>query len=226
MSGAGGPASRPSARALGSQRRIAGTRYPGHPEGGIGVRSAVSDTERNDLRVILVGRTGLDAALRLDPGIELVRVQTPLEAVGELASPVDSLSPSRAVVVLAPEVETSLRRPDANEGIQDFVGGLRIADPAVVVMGVTRNRVRPGCSRAPGPWTPRSPLSFLPMACVWRSVSRQGSKKNFTSKNWMRSPHLPPTSGARRRQRQRARRRPMTWATCPWSRSWSRGRNC
>ena len=99
----------------------------------------MSDTERNDLRVILVGRTGLDAALRLDPGIELVRVQTPLEAVGELASPVDSLSPSRAVVVLAPEVETSLRRPDANEGIQDFVGGLRIADPDVVVMGVTRN---------------------------------------------------------------------------------------
>jgi diguanylate cyclase (GGDEF)-like protein len=99
----------------------------------------VSDTERNDLRVILVGRTGLDAALRLDPGIELVRVQTPLEAVGELASPIDSLSPSRAVVVLAPEVETSLRQPNANEGIEDFVGGLRIADPAVVVMGVTRN---------------------------------------------------------------------------------------
>jgi diguanylate cyclase (GGDEF)-like protein len=105
--------------------------------------------ESNDLRVILVGRTGLDAALRLDPQIELVRVQTPLEAVGELTWPVDASSPSRAVVVLAPEIEWSLRQPgttNGHESIEDFVKGLRVADPAVVVMGVTLNGM-PGAVR-------------------------------------------------------------------------------
>jgi diguanylate cyclase (GGDEF)-like protein len=103
---------------------------------------AVSRAENNEVRVILVGRTGLDAVLRLDPGIELVRVQQPLEAVGELASPVDALSPTRSVVVLSPEVEWALRQPtngSAREGIEDFLRGLRIADPGVVVMGVSRN---------------------------------------------------------------------------------------
>jgi diguanylate cyclase (GGDEF)-like protein len=109
----------------------------------------VNGSEDNDLRVILVGRTGLDAALRLDPQIELVRVQTPLEAVGELTWPVDAQSPSRAVVVLAPEVEWSLRQPgttNGHESIEDFVKGLRVADPAVVVMGVTRSGM-PGAAR-------------------------------------------------------------------------------
>jgi diguanylate cyclase (GGDEF)-like protein len=102
----------------------------------------VSGNENNGLRVILVGRTGLDAALRLDPEIELVRVRTPLEAVGELTWPVDGQSPTRAVVVLAPEVEWSLRQPangDGHENIEDFVRGARTADPSVVVMGITRN---------------------------------------------------------------------------------------
>jgi diguanylate cyclase (GGDEF)-like protein len=103
---------------------------------------AVSRSEHNEVRVILVGRTGLDASLRLDPGIELVRVQQPLEAVGELASPVDDTSPLRSVVVLSPEVEWALRQPangSGREGIEDFLRGLRIADPGVIVMGVSRN---------------------------------------------------------------------------------------
>jgi diguanylate cyclase (GGDEF)-like protein len=94
------------------------------------------------LRVILVGRTGLDAALRLDRGIELIRVQSPLEAVGELATPIDEHSPSRAVVVLSPEAEWSLRQPNGHasrQSIEDFIRGLRIADPGVVIMGVGRN---------------------------------------------------------------------------------------
>src|SRR5262245_64092873 len=78
--------------------------------------AAVNGFESNDLRVILVGRTGLDAALRLDPQIELVRVQTPLEAVGELTWPVDASSPSRAVVVLGPEVEWWLRERGKSNG--------------------------------------------------------------------------------------------------------------
>ena len=103
---------------------------------------AVVRSEHNEVRVILVGRTGLDAALRLDPGVELIRVQQPLEAVGELASPVDASSPLRSVVVLSPEVEWALRQPNnghGREAIEDFVRGLRVADPGVVVMGVIRN---------------------------------------------------------------------------------------
>lgn len=46
------------------------------------------------LRVILVGRTGLDAALRLDPDLELIRVQSALEAVGEVGNPT---APERVV---------------------------------------------------------------------------------------------------------------------------------
>src|SRR5262245_65583798 len=72
--------------------------------------AAVNGFESNDLRVILVGRTGLDAALRLDPQIELVRVQTPLEAVGELTWPVDASAASRAVVVVAAEGAWVVRR--------------------------------------------------------------------------------------------------------------------
>lgn len=40
-----------------------------------------------DTRVILAGRTGLDAALRLDQSLELVRVSTLAELVAEVASP-------------------------------------------------------------------------------------------------------------------------------------------
>ena len=55
-------------------------------------------------RVILVGRTGLDAKLRLDPRLELVRVTSPLEAVGELSEPIDTADPWPSVVFVADDV--------------------------------------------------------------------------------------------------------------------------
>ncbi|MFN7020108.1 MAG: diguanylate cyclase [Phycisphaerales bacterium] len=58
------------------------------------------------VRVVVVGHTalhGVDAALRLDGDIELVRARTPLAAIGELADPIDDRSPARAVVVVSPE---------------------------------------------------------------------------------------------------------------------------
>ncbi|MCC6950152.1 MAG: diguanylate cyclase [Phycisphaerales bacterium] len=93
-----------------------------------------------DVRVVLLGRTGLDAALRLDPGIELVRVKTPLEAIGEVANPIDDASPGRAVVVVGSKVKELDDQPG---GAADFVSSLRIAHPGVVVLGVQNGSVLP-----------------------------------------------------------------------------------
>ncbi len=98
-----------------------------------------------DRRVILVGRTGLDAALRLDEHVELMRVATPLEAIAELASPLDAHSPSAGVVVIGEDAHETLRGRRAGsrqvgdalptrERIVDFIRGLRMIDPGVVVL--------------------------------------------------------------------------------------------
>ncbi|HZW06022.1 MAG TPA: GGDEF domain-containing protein [Phycisphaerales bacterium] len=79
------------------------------------------------LRVILAGRTGLDATLRRDPSIELLRVKTPVELIGELSQPIDEQSPSDAVVIIGPEVETQVDAPD-------MVGALRMICPRVRVI--------------------------------------------------------------------------------------------
>lgn len=57
-----------------------------------------------EIRVILVGRTGVDGALRRDPAIELIRARTPLDAIGELADPIDHESPANTAVIVAPDV--------------------------------------------------------------------------------------------------------------------------
>lgn len=83
-----------------------------------------------DLRVILVGRTGLDQSLRRDPRVEVVRARTPLDAIGELADPIDHDSPARAIVVVAPEIEP------AEPELPGFIRGLRMVDPRVRVVRV------------------------------------------------------------------------------------------
>ena len=60
------------------------------------------------LRVILVGRTGLDNALRRDRSVELIRARTPLDALGELADPIDADSPHRTVIVVDPDIEPAI----------------------------------------------------------------------------------------------------------------------
>ena len=89
------------------------------------------------VRVILVGRTGVDGALRLDPQFELERAASPLEAVAILASPIADLP--AGVVVVGADAEKALR--DSSNGhsggnVSDFVRGLRVANPGVVVLGV------------------------------------------------------------------------------------------
>lgn len=83
-----------------------------------------------DLRVILVGRTGLDQSLRRDRRVEVIRARTPMDAVGELSDPIDSDSPARTIVVVAPDIE-----PSAPE-LPGFIQGLRIVDPRVRVVRV------------------------------------------------------------------------------------------
>ncbi len=90
-------------------------------------------TEHPDLRVLLVGRTGLDAALRLDPGIELVRVRTALEAIGELSDPIDETSPSRAVIIVGPDADPGPGK-NGHAGRHEFVSAARLVDPAVRVL--------------------------------------------------------------------------------------------
>lgn len=80
-------------------------------------------------RVILVGRTGLDQALRRDANIELIRCRETIEAIGELGDPIDHESPAQAVVIVnadALEDEPMQRKR--------FVNALRLVDPGVCVM--------------------------------------------------------------------------------------------
>lgn len=79
-------------------------------------------------RVILVGRTGLDGALRRDPAIELIRASDSLDAIGELSDPIDDESPRASVVVVAPGAEP------AGEERGAFLEALRRVDPGVRVL--------------------------------------------------------------------------------------------
>jgi two-component system, cell cycle response regulator len=92
------------------------------------------------VRIILVGRTGLDAALRLDESFELARAKSLHDALGELAHPLDDLSPSDTVVIISPDAVTDT---DANgsaapqrQRLVEFIRGLRLINPGVRVLGV------------------------------------------------------------------------------------------
>ncbi|MCC7387429.1 MAG: diguanylate cyclase [Phycisphaerales bacterium] len=92
--------------------------------------------QQGELRVILVGQTGLDAQLRRDPGLELIRARTALDALGELSDPLDRGAPGRAVVIVDPRAEPSA----AGAGdLTEFLAGLRRVDPQVRVLRVARN---------------------------------------------------------------------------------------
>jgi diguanylate cyclase (GGDEF)-like protein len=95
-------------------------------------------------RVILVGRTGLDGRLRLDPHVELVRVKTALEAVGELSDPIDSGSPAKSVVIIAPDAEPGKQKAAREGASADFVAALRRVDPKVRVLRLENGEVGNG----------------------------------------------------------------------------------
>ncbi|MEK6703694.1 MAG: GGDEF domain-containing protein [Planctomycetota bacterium] len=90
------------------------------------------------VRAILVGKTGLDAKLRLDPSVEVLRARTPIEAIGELSSPInhpstDPKAPAPANIVIIGESVGSAGEP-GSPAARDFVAGLKTVDPSVRVL--------------------------------------------------------------------------------------------
>ncbi|MEM9372597.1 MAG: GGDEF domain-containing protein [Planctomycetota bacterium] len=81
-------------------------------------------------RVILVGRTGLDQALRRDDGLELIRAQDAMDAIGELSDPIDAMSPSLPAVIVPESAE-----PRGVE-LGRFLDALRSVDPDVLLIRV------------------------------------------------------------------------------------------
>ncbi|MCB1282405.1 MAG: hypothetical protein KDB18_12865, partial [Salinibacterium sp.] len=82
-------------------------------------------SERRTLRVIAVGPTGLEQTLRRDATVELIRARTPLDALGELADPIDESSPTDTVVVVSTAADAS----DSPSERAAFIAALREIDP-------------------------------------------------------------------------------------------------
>lgn len=89
--------------------------------------SATSTATNGRARVILVGRTGLDAALRLDDSIDLRRARTTVEAIGELADPDDAAAEDPVAVIVGPDADPGPRAAA-------FIDGLRLINPDVRVL--------------------------------------------------------------------------------------------
>lgn len=105
-------------------------------------RRTLDLTTATGRRVILVGRTGLESVLRGDAELEVTRVSTTFDAIGELSSPIDQDSPRDAVVIIGPDADPALREnagKDAGLGMieaEEFVRGLRRVQPLVRVLRV------------------------------------------------------------------------------------------
>lgn len=103
---------------------------PTHPS-----RAHLEPEDADPARAILVGRTGLDAALRRDGRIELARCRTPLEAIGELAAddPHGPMGPDEADALHA-VVVASDSQPDDPAA---FVAAARLASPHAALFVVS-----------------------------------------------------------------------------------------
>ncbi len=96
------------------------------------------------LRVILAGRTGLDAALRRDPTIELIRARSVLEALGELSEPIDEESPSDCVLIIGGDVQGQARP-------QELAASVRIINQRCPVLLAAEGASAPGFDGAISP---------------------------------------------------------------------------
>jgi len=139
---AGGPTRDRADRARGQGEDVAGASraQPGDQHGRH--RRTLDLTAATGRRVILVGRTGLESVLRGDAELEVTRVATTFDAIGELSSPIDQDSPRDAVVIVGPDADPALREnagKDAGLGMieaEEFVRGLRRVQPLVRVLRV------------------------------------------------------------------------------------------
>ncbi|MEM8758275.1 MAG: GGDEF domain-containing protein [Planctomycetota bacterium] len=82
-----------------------------------------------EARVVLLGRTELDARLRLDPSVELLRVRSGFDVLGELANPVLPVPPRTVVIVgRGTDIDSTQGGPDA------FVAAVRTVTPDASVL--------------------------------------------------------------------------------------------
>ena len=84
-------------------------------------------------RVILVGRTGLDHALRTLPDTELVRAASSLHAIGELSDPAPGLESADPVVI----VGRLPQAPDPAASPEQLIAALRTIAPQTRVLATT-----------------------------------------------------------------------------------------
>lgn len=88
-------------------------------------------------KVILVGHTGIDAALRSDHALELVRIHDTFDVLGEVAFPTQAKDNPPIVVVSSEVVRILSNSPGTSTSrLRDFLDALRIANPAVRVIGI------------------------------------------------------------------------------------------
>ncbi|MFG0283301.1 MAG: hypothetical protein ACF8R7_02670, partial [Phycisphaerales bacterium JB039] len=83
--------------------------------------------EPSPRRLVLVGRTGLDARLRLDEQFELVRARSGLEAIGELAA--DRAPGVKPVVIVGAGAH-----PATDPETRDMVEAMRLVRPEVRIL--------------------------------------------------------------------------------------------
>ncbi|MEO0512231.1 MAG: GGDEF domain-containing protein [Planctomycetota bacterium] len=99
--------------------------------------SSSDPVETPSRRVILVGRTGLDAKLRLDSAVELVRVPTGVEALSEIITPLPGGPAGPPVVVVGQDTELDdARASDAStpeDRYAQFTSAARRIDPGVLL---------------------------------------------------------------------------------------------
>lgn len=165
----------------------------------------------NAVRVILVGKTGLDAKLRLDTEFEVVRVRSPMEAIGELAASLPGEHPS--VVIVGDDAGSVSTNPEV---AMDFARGVRTVLPTVVILRASsvagpgfdgaigadkpadeiRTRLR-GATPKPAlgaelPAAERFPLPATPVAQAPTVASQQTAPSVQTMPAARPAPHEPP----------------------------------
>lgn len=86
-----------------------------------------------ELRIITAGRTGFENDLRRDESIELIRARTSLDAIGELANPIDDLSPTGTVLLVGPDALTI-------EEAGEFIAAVRQIKPDVRIILISDNK--------------------------------------------------------------------------------------
>lgn len=88
------------------------------------------------VRVVLVGRTGLDGAMRQDRSVELLRAGTALEAIGELADAGADDHPD------APTPTTLVVSPESvgDDAVERFVSAVKIVSPEARVLSAGKPR--------------------------------------------------------------------------------------